>query len=57
MFFLGEKNMGGAVVIAVDKSTHMFQFVKIAADVRQRAYGTLTYIVIFVNEVLEVNFC
>ena len=55
--FLGGKNMGGAVVIAVDKSTRMFQFVKIAADVRQRAYGTLTYIVIFVNEVLEVNFC
>ena len=55
--FFGGKNMGGAVVIAVDKSTHMFQFVKIAADVRQRAYGTLTYIVIFVNEVLEVNFC
>ena len=55
--FFGGKNMGGAVVIAVDKSTRMFQFVKIAADVRQRAYGTLTYIVIFVNEVLEVNFC
>ena len=54
---LGFENMGARVEFAVDKSTRMFQFVKIAADVRQRAYGTLTYIVIFVNEVLEVNFC
>ena len=49
--------MGARVEFAVDKSTRMFQFVKIAADVRQRACAALTYTVIFVNDVLEVNFC
>ena len=57
MFFFEEKNMGVPLTFAGDKSTHMGQIVKIAADVRQRACAATTYIVILCNEVLEVNFC
>ena len=41
MFFFEEKHMGVMNEFAVDKSTRMFQFVKIAADVRQRACAAL----------------
>ena len=41
MFFFEEKNMGAAKEFAVDKSTHMVQIVKIAADVRQSPCASL----------------